>query len=374
MEVGYSRKLHYAAVLMKNLYQLALGILVWWLLGSGFGLGETSDNGFIGKWYFAGDEWEGTIRYLDAAKYGFFGMIVVFSLNIPCVEKMQLTVQMLYTGFIMAFAYPVIVAWGWGEGWLYDQDKHFRDAGGCGTVHLLAGAWSLAAVFIGGKRHNYDPSQFQSSSQTVITFGLFLFAIGQFMVTMSQADDLVGAMKALWNSWLAGGACCITTTILATIRNKDLDWHINITLEGFIAGVIAVAAVATNTEGWDAFCIGWFVGIFVHAVIRLEKWLKVDDVAHTLAWQFAGPFIGLILCGFFDQHEGVFHHGDGKLLGIQVLGAVVISAWGIFFSGIMFVILRVLSLLRIPEELQDNGLMSGVVSWSGFKPVPKPTS
>jgi len=371
MEVGYSRKLHYAAVLMKNLYQLALGILVWWLLGAGFGLGETSDNGFIGKWYFAGDEWEGTIRYLDAAKFGFFGMIVVFSINIPCVEKVQLTVQMLYTGFIMAFAYPVIVAWGWGEGWLYDREKNFRDPGGCGTIHLLAGAWGLMAVFIGGKRHNYEPSQFKTSSQTIISLGLFLFAIGQFMVTMSQAGDLGSAMKALWNSWLAGGSCCLTVTILGTLRIKDLDWTINTALEGFIAGVIAVASCATNTEGWDAFCIGWFVGIFVAAAIRLERWFKVDDVAHTIAWQFVGPFIGVILCGFFDQTEGVFHHGNGKQLGIQVLGAVVISAWGFFFSAIMFGVLRVLNLLRIPDEVQDNGLMSAIVSWTGFKSAPK---
>lgn len=377
MEAGYSRKVHYTAVLIKNVYQMALGILVWWLVGYAFALGDKVQGGFIGKWQFAGDAWQDTDRYLDAAKFGFYGMIVVFSVNIPLVERIQLPVQMLYTALIMGFIYPVVVNWAWNGGWLstaVEDGVAYQDFGGCSVIHDLAGAFAIPAIFIAGRRHHYPKeADFTAASFPLATAGLYFFAIGQFMISMTGGSTLIYKGEALWNSWLSGGACCLVVTIFGTLLDKGFPWHHIASLQGFMAGVIAVSATAANTEGWDAFCIGWFTAIFVTIVLRLEHAFHVDDPANNIAWQFIPGFAGTILCGFFDQTKGVFHHGDGKFLGVQTVGAAVIMGWGLFFSLPIFLIPRVAGILRISKEVQEEGIIHAAVSWCGYsKHVKKP--
>ena len=50
------------------------------------------------------------------------------------------------TGFI----YPVVVAWTWGSGWLYELG--YEDFAGSGIVHLTGGIAGLAGAIICGKR------------------------------------------------------------------------------------------------------------------------------------------------------------------------------------------------------------------------------
>lgn len=50
------------------------------------------------------------------------------------------------TGFI----YPVIVAWTWGEGWLFK--KGYEDFAGSGIVHMTGGIAGLCGAYIMGPR------------------------------------------------------------------------------------------------------------------------------------------------------------------------------------------------------------------------------
>ena len=46
--------------------------------------------------------------------------------------------------------YPVVVAWTWGAGWLYEMG--FSDFAGSGVVHLTGGIAGLAGAAICGPR------------------------------------------------------------------------------------------------------------------------------------------------------------------------------------------------------------------------------
>jgi Amt family ammonium transporter len=52
----------------------------------------------------------------------------------------------------MGWVYPVVVAWGWGGGWLAKgedfDDIAFVDQAGAATVHLLAGTIGLIGTII----------------------------------------------------------------------------------------------------------------------------------------------------------------------------------------------------------------------------------
>ena len=370
MEAGYSRKMHLTGVLVKNAHQLSLGILIYWLVGYAFSLGNV-ENGYIGNLRFAGEEWVNTRRFLDAAQYGFLGMIIVFSVNIPLAERCQGFVQMLYTGFIMGFLYPVVVAWGWGGGWLNDMAQAFKDPGGCCTIHLLAGIISIVGIFLTGKRHRYrDDSDWSEGSKPVAALGMLMFAIGLFFINAFRAPDILAAGKGAFNTWLAGGTCSLGVTLVLKLLLKE-EGKFHGAMEGFLAGMISVSSCANNTHGWGAFCFGWTTAIVVLPVIYLEMRFKVDDPAHTIAWQYVAAFFGSPLAGFFDDQAGVFHWGDGKLIGVNLLGVVVITAWGLLFALILFGLSRVLGVLRVPEEIQDEGLNKGDIGLFGVRRVQK---
>ena len=53
LEVGSVRSKSAGSILLKNVFDTAVGSIVWWLLGYGFAYG-TSHNGFIGTDEFAG--------------------------------------------------------------------------------------------------------------------------------------------------------------------------------------------------------------------------------------------------------------------------------------------------------------------------------
>jgi len=355
-------------VLLKNLYQFSLGILVWWLVGFGFSSSKVEGE-FIGKANFGGENWDGTLNYLNAALFGLIGMIVVLSVNNLLLERLQFYMYLVTSGLIMGFIYPVIAAWTWGNGWLSASQYPILDYGGAGTVHILSGAMGLVGCLIAGPRPGRDKAflrEFHAASYSLVVAGYCLFIVGLIFLNAVQAPDLLQAGNALFNSMLGGGVCALTVYLLAPFLNRQASLGIDTGLQGFLAGVIALSSVGQRTEGWDAVCIGWFVGLFVAFAIRFLLEINVDDPANHVSTQLVGGFVGLILVGVFDNEEGIFHNSDGKQLGYQVLGAVVILAWGAVWGLLIFGLAHAMRVLRISGQLDKTPMMRWGLSLAGY--------
>ena len=347
---------------------------MFWLLGYGFSTGGVNE-GFLGDHLFAGEDWEKSMHYLRCALYGFLGMIVVFSINNPLTERVQMPVYLLYTAFIMTFIYPVIMAWSWSGGWLNSFVYPVLDYGGTGTIHLLAGSIAFIGIIIVGPRtgrieRGPEDPEFFAADYSLVTAGVFLFAIGLFVVNALRAPTLLAAGNGMFNSWLSGGACAIVSAAVGTFNKVQLRLHLDTSLQGFLGGVIAIGAVGQTTDGWDALCIGSFVGLFTAMAIRYLRTSFMDDVTGTVAWQLIPGALGLILAGFFDNEKGVFHNGNGEQVGYQCLAVAVIFAWGALFSAIFFGSMWKLGILRVSEEVERLGLPNSELDFPGFS-VPK---
>ena len=57
-----------------------------------------------------------------------------------------------------------------------------------------------------------------------------------------------------------------------------------------------------------------------------------------------------------DSPEGLFYGGNGNLLACQACGVLAIFAWTSALIGSTFLLLRVLRILRVPEEEELIGL------------------
>mmetsp|Transcript_5450 Transcript_5450/g.10021 ORF Transcript_5450/g.10021 Transcript_5450/m.10021 type:complete len:430 (+) Transcript_5450:212-1501(+) len=385
IEAGLSRQKHHLICLMKNFVQISIGILVFWLLGYGFMFGD-NDNEFIGEDKYGGEDWNGTYHYNRAAMYGLLGLYVVFIINGALAERMQLWGAVFYAFWIMLFVYPVIAHWDWGKGWLQQEfDIPYIDRAGNGIVHLLAGSIALVGLIFTGSRLgrkypatvNIQGENFEDSPATFVPASVELFVSGYLFVILSlfaisgfRGRDPLEDQASAFNTLLSGSVACIVAVVFYTIASRDVTFHYEAVLQGFLSGEVAVISVARNCEPWAAFCIGFIAGLLFAGTARLMKWMpRIDDVTNTIAVHFVNGIWGLLATGFFDNKRGVFHEdgeGGGGLFGSQVVGFVVISGWGIFWGLVMFGILCVVSQHKVPAEVELVGLNYASVGWRGF--------
>jgi len=65
-------------------------------------------------------------------------------------ERCQIYAYIGFSFFLTSFIYPVMVAWNWGGGWLYQRG--FHDFAGVTTVHLVGGTAAVCGAYMLGER------------------------------------------------------------------------------------------------------------------------------------------------------------------------------------------------------------------------------
>jgi ammonia channel protein AmtB len=61
-----------------------------------------------------------------------------------------LSAYVIVSFLLASFVYPIILAWTWGKGWLYDAG--FHDFAGSGIIHLVAGTTAFWGAWSVGER------------------------------------------------------------------------------------------------------------------------------------------------------------------------------------------------------------------------------
>ena len=159
-------------------------------------------------------------------------------------------------------------------------------------------------------------------------------------------------------TWLGGAAGVLGA--MATIWILTRSFDIGMTLNGAIAGLVAITAPSGYVEFWFAPVIGVIAGVIVvFGVITIDRYLD-DPVGALSAHGLAGIW-GTLSCGLFTAPrlaeynaigKGGLVYGDGfEQLGVQALGvgAAFASVFAISFA-IFFAIKAVYGLRVKPEE------------------------
>lgn len=153
VESGAVSKKNRSAMLIKNLFNVFITAIAFWL--SGFGIGYADPEYFVGSSY----NFYASYGFEHVSKDNYMHWILEFSLVLVVVssfqgalaERTNLSAYVIISFLIAAAVYPIIVAWTWGEGWLFE--KGFYDFAGSGIVHLVAGTTALwGAICVGERR------------------------------------------------------------------------------------------------------------------------------------------------------------------------------------------------------------------------------
>ncbi|MCA9980662.1 MAG: ammonium transporter, partial [Anaerolineales bacterium] len=305
-------------------------------------------------------------------------------------ERMKFTSYIVYSVVLTALVYPISGHWHWGGGWLFEMG--FIDFAGSTLVHALGGFSAFAAAWILGPRigkFNKD-----GSSNTIPGHSLPLAALGVFILwfgwfgfnggsTLSGMSPGIGFIMV--TTILASAAGMISALITYWIRAGHASTEM--ALNGILAGLVAITAGTANVTPVGSILIGLIAGpVLVFGMELIEKVLKIDDPVGAIAVHGFNGMWGTIAVGLFaysgtntltamGEVNGLFYGGGFGLLGVQVLGTVVISAWAFGTMALTFFVLKKTLGIRVTEREELEGLdisEHGTVSYPefGYSSVP----
>ena len=389
LETGFTRSKNATNIMMKNLMDFSIGTLAFWMVGYGIMFGV--DSFFL----------VGATAQVSAGLSTFTTWMfhVVFAATAATIvsgavaERTQFKAYLIYTVFITALIYPVVGRWIWGGGWL--SDLGFVDFAGSTVVHSVGGWAGLAGAFVLGPRFGkYVKKKVKTASTGVLaTFkeeikeipghsvplaalGVFLLWFGWFGFnagsTTSGVDLSISRIMVITNLAAAAGAvAALFFSWLATGKP-----NISHSLNGAIAGLVAITAGCATVSPLSAVIIGFIGGVVVVLSTRLfERKFKIDDpVGAVSAHGVAGAW-GTIAVGLFADSklggglDGLFFGGGFYQLFVQTVGVLAVFGWTIVTSLILFYAIDRLVGLRVSRDEEMQGLdigEHGVVAYSGF--------
>ncbi|MDO5425647.1 MAG: ammonium transporter [Eubacteriales bacterium] len=378
-EAGMTRAKNTGNIIMKNLMDFCIGTPAYWLVGFGIMFGGsgpiiggfdplirgTYDFGTLPTWCYVIFQ---TVFCATAATIVSGAMA----------ERTNFKAYCLYSGLISLIVYPISGHWIWGGGWL--SSLGFHDFAGSTAVHMVGGVTAcIGAAILGPRIGKYTkdgkPRAIPGHNLTAAALGVFILWFcwfgfnGASTVAMSTDEDMISASLIFMNTNMSAAVATCTVMIFTWLRYKKPD--VSMSLNGALAGLVAITAGCDLVSPVGAFFIGLIAGIaLVFSVEFFDKVAKIDDPVGAISVHGVCGALGTILTGFFATEDGLLYGGGFHFLGVQILGVASVILWVVVSMTIIFKLIDKFVGLRVPAEVEIDGLdfhEHGLVSaYSGF--------
>ena len=389
-EAGLTRAKNTGNILMKNMMDFCIGTPCYWLVGFGLMFGSTAP--IIGR-----------LDPLIRGTYDATNSVVPQTMPLWCyvvfqtvfcataativsgsmAERTNFKAYCVYSAIISLLVYPIGGHWAWGGGWL--STLGFHDFAGSAVVHNVGGVIAcLGAAMLGPRIGKYDKNgkakAIPGHNLTAAALGVFILWFcwfgfnGGSTAAMATADDAINASNAFMTTNLAAAVATCVTMVFTWVRYGKPD--VSMTLNGALAGLVAITAGCDCVSPVGAFFIGVVAGFLVVLSVEFfDNIAKIDDPVGAVSVHMANGIWGTIAVGLFSTGadgvgKGLFYGGGVYQLGVQVLGIIAIDAYVLVVMFIAFKIIDKTIGLRVPAQVEIDGLdihEHGLASaYSGF--------
>jgi Amt family ammonium transporter len=196
---------------------------------------------------------------------------------------------------------------------------------------------------------------------TLAALGVFILWMGWFGFNPGStlSGMAVGSISHIFMTTnIAAAAGGLVALIITWQRYGKPD--ISMTLNGILAGLVAITAGCDIVSVNGAICIGIIAAFVVTFGIELvDKVLKVDDPVGAVGVHAFCGSVGTLLVGFFANgggNLGLFYGGGLHFLGVQALGVVSVFGWAVLTSWAMFKLIDKTIGLRVSKDEEKRGL------------------
>ncbi|MDB4204940.1 MAG: ammonium transporter [Flavobacteriales bacterium] len=365
VESGMTRAKNAVNIAMKNILDICVGSITFWLVGYSLMYGDTSNGWFFWSGLFQG---EGADLFFQTM----FAATTATIVSGAIAGRTKYTTYIIFSLVMTAVIYPISGGWEWNGGWLNDtagfMPAEFIDFAGSSIVHSVGGWAALVAAFMVGPRIgkyvNGKVLPIPGHNQVLATLGVFILWFGWFGFNGGSqlawgGADAIGASTVVLITNLAAAAgglgALITTWIWYGKPNLAQ------TLNGCLAGLVSITAGCGNMTAGGAVLAGLIGGIIVVFSIEfIEKKLKIDDAIGAASVHGVAGVWGTLVIGLWgvdgDTGIGLFNGGGAAQLGAQAIGVLAYAVWAIALSFIVLGILKATLGLRVSKEVEIEGL------------------
>lgn len=382
LESGLCRAKNAVAILYKNFGVVAVSSLAFWMLGfalmfgdggailgaNGFFLSGADNSPATGELYkgvFSSLNWTGVPLY---AKFFFQLVFAATAATIVsgCVaERIKFSSFMLFSFALVAVIYPIQGHWIWGGGWLGGMG--FLDFAGSTVVHSVGGWAGLAGIIVLGPRlgkYGADgrAQPIPGHNMPLVTLGGFILWLGWFGFNpgsaMAADPDAIARIAVTTNLAAAAGVSASSLASRAMFGKADLSMSVN----GALAGLVAITAPCANVTPLGAVLIGLAAGVIACVSIPFLDRIKIDDPVgavsvHLVCGVFGTLALGLFAAPSIDEGvAGLFYGGGAGLLVKQLTGVVSVGAFTFVLSLVLWRVVRAAMGVRVSAEEESAGL------------------
>ncbi len=379
---GLVRRKNVLGTMMQSFILMAIGTVLWALIGYSLSFGEGSP--------FLGD-----LRYLFLDKVGadpnptyaatiphqtFMLFQMMFAIITPALitgafaERMKFSAMVLFTILWSLIVYYPMAHMVWGNNGLLNAFLGGKipclDFAGGTVVHITSGVSALVCAIVMGKRKGYPNEPMKPHSLVLSFIGACLLWVGWFGFNAGSALAAGGLATSAFTATHFGAAAAACGWLLAEWMQHGKPSVLG-GISGAVAGLVAITPASGFVKPMPALIIGFIAGVFCYfMVVKVKNMLGYDDSLDAFGVHGAGGTLGAILTGVFATSEinPAFKDASGKVLPVGLLegngGQVVNQIIGVGISWVLaivatFIILKVVDAvvgLRVSPEEETMGL------------------
>jgi Amt family ammonium transporter len=363
VEAGFTRAKNAINIMMKNLMDFSMGSLAYWAIGFGLMFGASKAGLFGTSGFFLSDFKVGADPWVLA----FWMFQVVFAATAATIvsgamaERTKFSGYLIYSIFISAIIYPIFGSWAWGGlfkggGWL--EKLGFIDFAGSTVVHSVGGWAALAgAIVLGPRLGKYGKD---GSVRPILGHNLPLAALGVFILWLGWFGFNPGSTTAankdiamiFVNTNLAAAAGAVLAMFTSWMKFGKPE--VSMSLNGALAGLVAITSPCATVSPLSAVIIGALAGVIVVFSVLFFDRIRVDDPVGAISVHGVNGAWGTLAAGIFNMGGT-----SAKIIGVQLLGIVACFIWTFGTAFLMFKLIDKAIGLRVSPEEETEGLDFG---------------
>src|SRR5579872_3638106 len=385
LESGFARSRETVNILVEGIADTCICGVTFWLWGFAF-------------MFCPGTPWIGTTGFMLhglPATYGTTGVpllaywVFQYAFADTCstvtsgamIGRCDFIGDLLYSVGVTGFIYPIIGHWAWGpDGWLANMNPiPFHDFAGSTVVHTIGGTISLAGAIVLGprlgrvfKRDGGAPMKphdliIGATGGLILWFGWYGFNPGS---TLS-ALDAQGIGRVSFNTTIAACSAGLTSLIYSYFKT-DGKWDLALTVNGFLAGLVAITCPCYWVDPEGAFLLGIVAGFVVVYSIDLLEYLRVDDPIAAVPVHMMTGICGTLSLRLFASRKygaptptgadvstvvtGLFYGGGFGVLKAQAIGSFSVTIATFVAAMALMYAVKATGTLRVSTEGEIEGL------------------
>jgi Amt family ammonium transporter len=373
VEAGLTRAKNVANIMMKNLMDMAAGVIAFAAIGFSIAYGPTEALGGLlgwGGWFLDPSGYDESGLTLSTSFFfqAAFAATAATIVSGAMAERTRFTSYFIYSFVITALIYPVVVRWTWGGGWLSQLSTPFSDFAGSTIVHSVGG-WAalMGAIILGprlGKYVDGRPRAIPGHSIPFVVLGALVLFVGWFGFNAGSelaADTAV--MDIALTTLLAACAGALAATATIWIRSGTPD--VGMAANGLLAGLVSITAGCGAFDNWGALAAGVVGGVVVVLSVLAFERAGVDDPVGAISVHGVCGAWGTLAVGLFAVKDdaflgrtdaGLFYGGGFDQLVTQAIMVGAVFLFVTVTAGLLFLAIKATVGLRVSEEEELTGL------------------